>query len=96
MAIDLPKEQLLEYVRDGYTDEEIGKLMYCSAATVQRYRAKYGIARYHLIYTKRMYLRMKELGLTDQEVSYIWNCGRRDLTAWKSRVGLSNKRTPIS
>lgn len=91
-AVDIPRTELLEHVKDGKTDREIASLYYCSESTINRIRKDYGIARYIRVYDKPMYQRMKELGLTDEQVCHIWACGRRDLNKWKHRAGLSKHR----
>lgn len=93
VAIDIPRDILLELVKEGKTDKEIGEIIHASESTVQRYRAKYGILKFTKAstYNKDMYLRMKECSLTDDQIAYIWDSKRRNLNNWKYRMGLTNK-----
>jgi hypothetical protein len=93
---NLKKDELLIHVKNGLTDQEIAEILHVSDSTVQRYRMKYGIAKpfKSAFYDKGMYLRMKELGLSDDQIAYIWDSKRRNLTNWKHRMGLTVKRPP--
>jgi hypothetical protein len=92
LVIKISKSEMLALVKDGFTDNEIAEKYFVGKSTIQRIRTDYGIGRYVKIYDKQMYLRMKELELTDEQICYIWCCSRRDLSKWKSRVGLSKRR----
>lgn len=87
----ISKKKLLEYVQDGLTDREIAEKEFLGESTIQRYRKAYGIGRYVFIYNAGQYERMKQVGLSDDEVCFIWGVTRRKLNTWKSRVGLTHK-----
>lgn len=89
---NINKTELLELVKAGYTDKEIAEMLHYSRSTIQRIRKQFGISRYITIYNKEMYLRMKELNLTDDQVAFVYGSSRRDLNKWKCKVGLSKKR----
>lgn len=96
LGYDIPKDEIMALVKEGKTDKEIGEVIHVSESTVHRHRMKYGIHKglKSSIYDKAMYLRMKEVGLTDEQIAYVWNSKRRNLNKWKYREGLTVKRTP--
>lgn len=89
--IEISKSEILACVQSGMTDKEIGEKFNCSESTAQRIRKDYGIGRYVFIYNKGQYERMKQVGLSDEEVCFVWGVSRRHLNQWKYREGLTNK-----
>lgn len=98
MSYDVSKNEILAFVKEGKTDKEIAGIIHTSEETVRRYRWKYGIHKSlkSSFYDKAMYLRMKEVGLTDEQIAYIWGSKRRNLNKWKHREGLTVKRAAYS
>jgi hypothetical protein len=94
-SVDISKKEMLELVADGLTDKEIAKKYFCSESTIQRIRSEYGIGRYVKIYNVGEYLRMKQLGLSDEEVCFVYGVSRRALNNWKYRNGLTKKYKQI-
>jgi hypothetical protein len=91
-VIDISKSEMTALVKDGLSDREIASMYFVSESTIQRIRKEYGIGRYVKVYDKQMYLRMKDCGLTDEQIAYIFGSSRRDLNKWKYRAGLTKKR----
>lgn len=89
--VEVDKKSLLEHVQDGMTDKEIAEKYLCSESTINRLRKEYGIGRYVFIYNEGEYARMKQVGLSDEEVCFIWGVSRRHLNVWKSRNDLIHK-----
>lgn len=83
--------ELKQMVNDGLSTKEIASLLYCSKATVNRAIKKLGIRPVYVVYNRDIYLRMKEIELTDDNVAHIWGVTYHALQCWKSREGLSIK-----
>lgn len=83
-------QQMKQFVEDGLTDAEIASKFFVTSNTVYRFRKKHGIAKHRkkIVRDVKMYHRMKECKLTDEQVAYIWNMSRRSLSEWKKREGL--------
>jgi hypothetical protein len=96
-SIDIPAKELRAHVRDGLSDEDIGKIHHCSKSTVERIRRRHGIVRAPVtVYNLEQYHRMKDLGLTEKEIRYIWNTQGEAFNNWKYRMGLTKPRNSNS
>lgn len=87
----ITEEQMGDCISRGMTDEEIGKKYFCSSTTVERLRRKYGMQRKVTLYDVGMYLRMREKGLSDEDICYIFDTTPKALKNWRWRNGLTLK-----
>jgi hypothetical protein len=92
-SIDITQEKMLEHVKDGMSDKQIADMYYVSESTIQRIRRELGVARYAFTYDRWQYLRMREIGIHDDMIAYIFGVSKRSLMRWKLRAGLTRKYT---
>lgn len=76
-----------QHVMDGMTDERIAEIYHVSASVVYKYRVKHNIPKTRAKCQRDVeeYIRMKEVGMTDENIAYVWNLSRRALVSWKER-----------
>lgn len=84
--------ELRKLVEDGFNNREIGEMLYISPSTVQRRLQQYGIKREDKAFIRDMesYIRMKNCGLNDEQVAYVWGISRRKLYNWKKENNIIN------
>jgi hypothetical protein len=84
-------QELYSMFIDGLTTAEMARRLFVSEATISRRLQEFNLHRDLSRYDKVMYLRMKEVGLSEEQIAYVFCSTKRSLTRWKSRVGLSRK-----
>lgn len=76
---------------DGLTTAEMARRLFVSETTIRRRLQDFNLTRTPAVYDKTMYLRMKEIGLSEDQIAYVFSSTRRSLTRWKWRAGLTRK-----
>lgn len=89
--IILPANEIKRMHRDKCTVAEMARKFHVSESTMHRRIEELGLPKHNPVYDKGMYIRMMELGMSDEDIAYVFCTSVRNLYRFKHRAGLTRK-----
>jgi DNA-binding CsgD family transcriptional regulator len=86
--------KLIDLVQRGRTNAEIADELQISTATVSRRLSELGVTRVKTSFNISVaeYMRMRERGLSDEDIAYVFDVSRNTVFRFKKRHGLYDYR----